>query len=113
MYASNCNHILEPTIINNINRNSNLLYNFKTQNSNDLEVIKTNDSNSNNTNNSLTDSEFTPVFSLNQDLDFFESKYSYPNNNSRSIKDDFISEFESMFFSIFSLTFIIDNFYLI
>lgn len=50
------------------------------------------------------DGELQSVFSLNQDLDLFESKYSHSKNgNSQNLKPiDLISEFESMF--VFSLT---------
>ena len=93
-YSSNYGQILEPIAVTSWNHT--VTESANTTKANDsatkakaIETVIT-----------PLDGEFQPVFSLNQDLDFFESKYTYKNNSNsvpNAKSDDLISEFDSTF----------------
>lgn len=93
-HISHYGQILEPTSINSWGQS---LYenNVSTNNSVDFTAK----AKANETAITSPDEEFQSVISLNQDLDFFESKYSYKNSSISSNtkpSNDLISEFENI-----------------
>lgn len=92
-YSSHYGQILEPVSVNSWGQSSNENANTSTtvdqfsakSRANELPITS-------------PDDEFQTVISLNQDLDFFESKYTYKSNNISSNtkhSNDLLSEFES------------------
>lgn len=92
-YSSHYGQILEPVSVNNWEQSSNEIANTSSSVDQFTSKLKSNEL-------PITspDEEFQTVISLNQDLDFFESKYTNKSNNGSSstkTSHDLLSEFES------------------